>query len=378
MLHVISSEGCPEGARILIHNGADVTALTARYKPPATSTPGCFGETPLHLAVRGGHRRTCAVLVEVGAPLEQFGDLGFQPLHVAALAEVVSPPNRNDAANSAYPLVFADSIAQLLIHAGASPWSRSFNRDHALPFELANNGFAFDYSQWQTNGEPFYCSMAGGHFPGKKTHYRSISELDLESDFANVPGFADAPSDSLQRNDLMHTYLKEGITPGTAVFVKARAAESSQRPCFHRRKDFVKHSSSDLFTLNHAENANKAFQKGSAVYSRFPEQVRKMFREDGLSAFEQWGNTYPTEAAERLPSRIELNAVFASGRDHDYTRLKHLVAKLDRRVSELEAEAIEANQRAIAAEDENTKLRSALESGVRSSLAIGPPTARWF
>lgn len=103
-----------------------------------------------------------------------------------------------------------------------------------------------------------------------------------------------------------------------------------------------------------------------------------MFREDELSAFEQWGDTYPTEAAERLPSRIELDAVFASGRDHDYTRLKHLVAKLDRRVSELEAEAIEANQRAIAAEDENTKLRSALESGVRSSLAIGPPTARWF
>ena len=45
-------------------------------------------------------------------------------------------------------------------------------------------------------------------------------------------------------------------------------------------------------------------------------------------------------------------------------------------MSELEAEAIEANQRAIAAEDENTKLRSALESGVRS--IIGSPTARWF
>ena len=145
-LHVISSEGCPEGAQILIHNGADVTALTARYKPPATNTPGCFGETLLHLAVRGGHRRTCAVLVEAGAPLEQFGDLGFQPLHVAALTEVVSPLNRNNAANSAYPLMFDDSIAQLLIHAGANPWSRSFNRDRALPFELANNGFAFDYS----------------------------------------------------------------------------------------------------------------------------------------------------------------------------------------------------------------------------------------
>ena len=170
----------------------------------------------------------------------------------------------------------------------------------------------------------------------------------------------------------MHKCLKEAITPGTAVFVKARAAESSQRPCFHRRKDFVKHSSSDFFTLNHAKNANRAFPKGSAVYSRFPEQVRKMFRKDELSAFEQWGNTYPTEAAERLPSRIELDAVFASGRDHDYTRLKHLVAKLDRRVSELEAEAIEAKQRAIAAEDENTKLRSALESGVRSSL-VPPP-----
>ena len=67
--------------------------------------------------------------------------------------------------------------------------------------------------------------------------------------------------------------------------------------------------------------------------------------------------------------------LFASGRDHDSTRLYHLVAKLDRRVSELEAEAIEANQRAIAVEDENTKLRSALESCVQSSL--GSPTARW-
>ena len=50
-LHVISSEGCPTGARIPIHNGADIAALTARYKPPATSTPGCFGETPLHLSL---------------------------------------------------------------------------------------------------------------------------------------------------------------------------------------------------------------------------------------------------------------------------------------------------------------------------------------
>ena len=50
-------------------------------------------------------------------------------------------------------------------------------------------------------------------------------------------------------------------------------------------EDFVKHRSSDFFTLHHAENTNKGFQKGSAVYSRFPEQVRKMFRGDELSAF---------------------------------------------------------------------------------------------
>ena len=70
--------------------------------------------------------------------------------------------------------------------------------------------------------------------PGAKSHYRSISELDLESDFSNVAGFADAPSDSQQRNDLMHNYLKGAITPGTAVFIKARAAEPDQRPCFYR------------------------------------------------------------------------------------------------------------------------------------------------
>ena len=79
--HVVSSTGSAQGARMLIHSGADVAARTARYQPPATSTPGCFGETPLHLAVRGGHRVTCAVLIEMGSPLEQFDDLGFQPLH---------------------------------------------------------------------------------------------------------------------------------------------------------------------------------------------------------------------------------------------------------------------------------------------------------
>ena len=93
---------------------------------------------PLHLAVRGG--APCdmrAVLIGMGSALEQFDDLGFQPLHhVAALTEVVAPPNCNDA-SSIYPSVFGDSIAQLLIHSGASPWTRTFNCDCALPFELA-------------------------------------------------------------------------------------------------------------------------------------------------------------------------------------------------------------------------------------------------
>ena len=123
------------------------------------------------------------------------------------------------------------------------------------------------------------------------------------------------------------------------------------------------------------------------VSSRFPERIRKLFQEKEISAFELWGNTYPSASAERLPTRDELDAVVASGRDHDYTRLKYLVAKLDgsvselvSRVSKLEAEAREANRRAKAANDdvftasdeidcllaENTKLRLALESGVRS------------
>ena len=385
-LHVVSSTGSARGARMLIYNGADVAARTARYQPPATSTPGCFGETPLHLAVRGGHRVTCAVLIEMGSPLEQFNDLGFQPLHVAALTEVVAPPNSNDA-GSIYPSMFCDSIAQLLIHSGASPWTRTFNRDCALPFELAQNGLAFDYTQWRANGEPVYRQAPRGYFPGAKSHYRSISELDLESAFSNVPGFADAPSDSQQRNDLMHNYLKDVITPGTAVFIKARAAESEQRPCFYRSSS-SKSSSRDLFTDGHAKNADfAAFQMGHAVSSRFPERVRKSFHDDEISAFELWGNTYPSASAERLPTRVELDAVFASGRDHDYTRLKHLVAKLDGRVSklhsrvaELEIEVCEANRRAKAANNdvftasdeidcllaENTELRLALESGVRS------------
>ena len=151
----------------------------------------------------------------MGSPLEQFDDLGFQPLHVAALTEVAAPPNSNDA-GSIYPSMFGDSIAQLLIHSGVNPWTRTFNSDCALPFELAQNGLAFDYTQWRANGEPFYRQAPRGYFPGAKAHYRSISELtgDLVSDFANVPGFAVAPSDSLQRNDLMSNYLKGVVTPG--------------------------------------------------------------------------------------------------------------------------------------------------------------------
>ena len=164
------------------------------------------------------------------------------------------------------------------------------------------------------------------------------------------------------------------------MFIKARAAELEQRPCFRRLPV--------LFTDGHAKNADfAAFQMGHEVSSRFPERIRKLFLEKEISAFELWGNTYPSAPAERLPTRVELDAVFASGRDHDYTRLKHLVAKLDgrvseldSRVSELEAEVLEANRRAKAANDdaittsdeidcllaENKELRLALESGVRS------------
>jgi hypothetical protein len=140
------------------------------------------------------------------------------------------------------------------------------------------------------------------------------------------------------------------ITPGTAVFIKARAAESEQRPCFYRPNNFVKHSSSDLVTDGHAKKTNSAaFQMGHVVSSRFPEQIRNCFT-NRISAFELWGNSCPSAPADRLPTRVELDAVFASGRDHDYTQLKHLVAKLDGRVSELdsrvgelEAEVLEAS-----------------------------------
>ena len=252
----------------------------------------------------------------------------------------------------------------------------------ALPFELAQNGLAFDYTQWRANSEPSYRQAPRGYFPGAKAHYRSISELtgDLVSDFANVPGFAVAPSDSLQRNDLMHNYMKDVIAPGTAVFIKARAAELEQRPCFGK--------SPVLYTDGHAKNADfAAFQMGQAVSSRFPERIQKLCHDNETSAFELWGNTYPSAPAERLPTRVELGAVFASGRNHDYTRLKHLVAKLDGRVRELdsrvsehEAEVRDANRQAKATNDdvftasdeidcllaENTELRLALESGVRS------------
>ena len=97
------------------------------------------------------------------------------------------------------------------------------------------------------------------------------------------------------------------LTPGTAVFVKARAAESEQRPCFYCPKNFVKHSSSDLVTDGHAGKANSAaFKMGHAVSSWFPEQIRKLFHEQEISAFELWGNSCPSASAERLPTRVEL------------------------------------------------------------------------
>ena len=88
-LHVLASEGCSNGVRLLICNGADIAQTTA----PAydLSAPGCFGESALHLAVRNGHRVTCAVLITAGAPLAQFDDLGSLPLHVAASTEERPP-----------------------------------------------------------------------------------------------------------------------------------------------------------------------------------------------------------------------------------------------------------------------------------------------
>ena len=57
-IHWLAAEGCVHGVRVLLEYGADVSQQAARHQPPAAGAHGCFGETPLRLAVRGGHRQT--------------------------------------------------------------------------------------------------------------------------------------------------------------------------------------------------------------------------------------------------------------------------------------------------------------------------------
>lgn len=104
-LHVASSRGHMEVARILLYYGGDATAqdnfwrrtpldeasneghaqvarILLKYGADATAH-NKLGTTPLHLACRGGHVEVARILLEYGADAKAKGKYGWTPLHDA-------------------------------------------------------------------------------------------------------------------------------------------------------------------------------------------------------------------------------------------------------------------------------------------------------
>ena len=71
-LHHLAALGNCEGIRLLLSKGADVAQRAARHQPPIHINHSRGGETPLHVAVRNGHRNAVRLLIKSGAPLEVY------------------------------------------------------------------------------------------------------------------------------------------------------------------------------------------------------------------------------------------------------------------------------------------------------------------
>ena len=277
--------------------------------------PNYFGETALHIAARFGNCATCSVLVEAGAPFEQYDDNGLLPLHVAALTEVVT------VTFARRPLdAYKGTIAEQLLLAGADTWARTYNRDLKRPFELADGGFYTCYST--RNGVPITRCKGPGYFPGttgtaldeNPTVYTTLSDVPLTRD--RLCGMR---TDTHQRNDLMYNYLKDATTPGTAVFDKARAAEIEWRP------------GSAMFAASNAQNRNSDVIGQGNQGDTSEKYINELFqRRRGLSGV--------VDASR--PSPMEMEAIFARGREEDNARLRFVIFDLRSKVSLLESELV--------------------------------------
>ena len=174
-LHLASSGGHVEAAQILLEHGADPTAQDKN------------GATPLHLASSRGQVEVAQILLERSADLTAQDKNGASPLHLASsgghveaaqiLLERGADPTAQDK-NGASPLHLASSggqveVAQILLEHGADPTAR--DKNGTTPLHLASSGgyvkaarilieYGADSTACDNNGTtPLYLASSGGH-----------------------------------------------------------------------------------------------------------------------------------------------------------------------------------------------------------------------
>ena len=321
-LHFLASEGSSKGVELLISNGADVTQTTARND---LSAPGCFGETALHLAVRGGFRNTVATLLAAGSPTEQYDTNGLLPLHVAALTEVVP-------LNALYPHMKGDfdwgkvtiaalngSVVEQLLCAGADPWARTFNRDMKLPWELADNGFYIDFPT-STRTQLKIKETGGGYQPGGSNFYY---EHLVNHELGYIAERAILPTDSRQTNDVVKEYLKHATQPGTAVFEHLRAIEAQRfqgdETIYNERNAGLKNKDREWLAV---AKEDEAWLVGDPYRARWLALFRVRAKLEGIGDVDN-------------PTQIEMDAVLARGRAEDMRRMRFTITDLSNTVNSL-------------------------------------------
>ena len=281
-----------------------------------------------------GHRVTCAVFITAGAPLEQFDDLGLLPLHVAALTEERMPP-----------FSVGSTIAEQLVHAGADPWARTFNRDLKRAYELADT----DYSPGRDVGFDYQVYAEG-----------------LEE----VPG--SSPLDTRQTDLNMFRYLRDVITPGTAAFREAHAAEVERMPpgdvevfieANARRK-------SSVSIEKELEGLLPPARIGIGIDMHNSSNCQRCALwpiEYSLFGMYVAGPRFSGVVDVGHPSPIEIMAVSARGREEDNRRFRHLGGKMSARIWDLEQELAASKSQLGASCDEVDRLK-AENSSLRERL----------
>ncbi|KAJ8611788.1 hypothetical protein CTAYLR_007736 [Chrysophaeum taylorii] len=122
----VVNERCSNRGRSLLHEAAlhgqndIIKILVEDFDASVHKTTLLGRETPLHLAVKGSHRRAAFLLLEYGAPRAAPNAYGAHPLHYATDA----------------------SVARLLLRYGAS--ATALNSDRKTPFDAAKSNGADD------------------------------------------------------------------------------------------------------------------------------------------------------------------------------------------------------------------------------------------